>query len=83
MLNRKEKLQLNSKGPAHRLNKKNMGGKPLESLQTEQPVKQIEGKFGAINILVPDREVSATDEDIHSLIARILLMKQKRLATRE
>jgi hypothetical protein len=83
MLNNKEKLQSNSKGPAHTLRKRDMGGETLESLQTEQPVKQIEGKFGAINILVSDRKVSATNEDIHSLIARILLKKQKRLTTRE
>jgi hypothetical protein len=43
-------------------------------------ITEIEGKYGTIKVFKSQREVSKTDEDIHSLIARVLLMKQKRLA---
>ncbi|MBS3678949.1 hypothetical protein KGF86_01855 [Ornithinibacillus massiliensis] len=42
-------------------------------------IKEIEGKCGTITVMKPSREVKETDEDIHSLIAKVLLMKQKRL----
>ncbi|KUP08432.1 hypothetical protein Q75_02920 [Bacillus coahuilensis p1.1.43] len=84
-----EKLQENLPAPGHILS--NKGGVAMqnevqlqqEEIKTEeQPeeLKHIEGKCGTITILKPSREVAATDEDIHSLLARILLKKQKRLA---
>lgn len=57
------------------------GVKGMETVtQPSQQIKEIEGKYGAIKVFQSQREVSKTDEDIHSLIARVLLMKQKRLA---
>lgn len=84
MQNKKGILQSNSRRPTHIISiQKDMGGVKLEGLQEEQQVKQIEGKFGEIKILKPTRKILATDEDIHSLIARILLKRQKRITSGE
>lgn len=85
MQEKKGILQSNSKRPAHIISiQKDMGGDKLESLQTEQQqVKQIEGKFGEIKILKPTRDILVTDEDIHTLLARILLKRQKRITSGE
>ncbi|MDN4094332.1 hypothetical protein QYF48_16105 [Brevibacillus agri] len=54
------------------------------SKSEEQEVhKEINGQFGTIRILKPHRQVTEADEDIHTLIARILLKKQERLASGE
>ena len=81
-----KRLQSNSAAPTHIFSiQKNMGGDRLERIQeeVEQKVihKQLEGKFGQINILKPTRQMNITDEDINSLIARILFAEQKRKAT--
>ncbi|MEN2465649.1 hypothetical protein [Ornithinibacillus sp. JPR2-1] len=49
--------------------------------QTAEVIKEIEGKFGGIRVMKFPQENVEGDADINSLIARILLMKQKRLAT--
>ncbi|MBE2914164.1 hypothetical protein HPK02_13815 [Anoxybacillus flavithermus] len=66
----------------HTMYKRHRAGvKGMETVtQPSQQIKEIEGKYGAIKVFQSQREVSKTDEDIHSLIARVLLMKQKRLA---
>ncbi|MGM0975825.1 MAG: hypothetical protein ACQEW2_23185 [Bacillota bacterium] len=85
-----EKLQENQPGPGHILSSR--GGVAMEKqvqLQETQKeeqaeiLKQIKGICGTITILKPSREIKETDEDIHSLIAKVLLMKEKRLATGE
>jgi hypothetical protein len=41
---------------------------------------EVQGKSGMIRILKSVREMTEADEDIYTLIARILLKKEKRLA---
>ncbi|WP_155814978.1 hypothetical protein [Bacillus coahuilensis] len=56
---------------------------PQEETKTEeQPelIKEIEGKCGTIAVMKPSRPIKKTDADLHTLIARVLLMKEKRLA---
>lgn len=49
-----------------------------ESSESEL-VTEIEGKFGTIRVLKNTTENVTKKEDIHGLLARILLMKKKRL----
>lgn len=53
-----------------------------ETQTEEQPelIKQIEGKCGTITVMNPSRPIKKTDADLHTLIARVLLMKEKRIA---
>ncbi|MFC5735886.1 hypothetical protein [Cytobacillus gottheilii] len=51
--------------------------------QQVEEIKTLEGSHGTIKIFKQSREVKETDQDIHSLIAKVLLMKQKRLASGE
>lgn len=63
-----------------------MGGIAVEKLQEEtqeETIKQLTGKHGTINVILPNREIKETDEDINSLLARVLLMREKRLASEE
>jgi hypothetical protein len=53
------------------------------NIDNQQVLHTIQGEHGQINILKPQREVTKSDEDIHTLIARILLKKEKRLALGE
>ncbi|MDB5053080.1 MAG: hypothetical protein JWM44_1130 [Bacilli bacterium] len=41
---------------------------------------EVQGKSGIIRILKSVREMTEADEDIYTLIARILIKKEKRLA---
>ena len=50
----------------------------IDPVPEQTEIAQIEGKNGLIKVFT-NREVRKTDEDIHSLLARVLLMKQKRL----
>jgi len=47
----------------------------------EEVVKEIEGACGVIRIIKSPHPASESDEDIHALVARVLLMKLKRLAS--
>ncbi|AIF45633.1 hypothetical protein [Virgibacillus sp. SK37] len=51
----------------------------LQDSEQAKEIRQIEGKCGIITVFKPSRQIAETDEDIHSLIARVLLIKQKRL----
>jgi hypothetical protein len=53
------------------------------NIDNQEVIHIIQGKHGQINILKPTRTVTQSDEDIHTLIARILLKKEKRLALGE
>ncbi len=49
-----------------------------ETPQTER-ITEIEGKCGTITVLKSSRPMKETHQDIHSLISKVLLMKEKRL----
>ncbi|MEX2461089.1 MAG: hypothetical protein WD469_07270 [Paenibacillaceae bacterium] len=49
-------------------------------LNAVELITEIQGKHGIIRILKQNRDMTEVDEDIHALIARILLKKEKRLA---
>jgi hypothetical protein len=46
-------------------------------------VHEIKGKYGVIRILKPERQINQADEDIYTLIARILIKKEKRLTSED
>lgn len=45
-------------------------------------LSEIQGKYGNIKVMQSQRQITEADEEIHTLIARILLKKEKRLASR-
>lgn len=50
-------------------------------IQNEKVLTSIEGDKGIINIINPIREPKEDDQDLHSLIANILLKREKRLTS--
>ena len=57
------------------------GGKTMDasfSSPTPEVLKEIKGKEGKITVLKNDRKITALDDDIHSLLARVLIMKETR-----
>ena len=50
-----------------------------ESPKAVEQISEIEGKYGTITIAKSSRPIKETDSDIHTLIANVLLKREKRL----
>ncbi|TWG29515.1 hypothetical protein [Geobacillus sp. C56-T2] len=76
-----KKFHENKANPAHIFVVKGTGGVGLGNVNVKEETpeihKEIKGQYGTIKILKPQREISDKDEDINSLLARILLMEYK------
>ncbi|MHA6252768.1 hypothetical protein [Oceanobacillus sp. CAU 1775] len=75
-----ERLHENKPIPTHTFPVRGWGNMN-ETSQPQQPeeIIKLEGKCGVITVLKHSHQNQHIDEDIHTLIARILLMKEKRL----